>query len=272
MNILLWIQGPLYLDILNENLKILEKHKETIKIVVCTNTIVSEYNANFELIYVPDPGEDKNEKIVLNYSRQFSTTNRILFYERINDFDFILKIRSDFKIYNLTKFESLLKKLLKNPDAIIVSQFSTFHNDNALKYKLHISDWFYFGKVENIINFIAQSNRRCNVLKVYENRIYFSHWVGLETCEQAMINKRYFQNIDFYRAIIPINPLKYGLILEKYKKIFKPTNWYEFKSYIFFVLCNYTETDYNLLRLNKNIFKIIKYIKFIIIKLYIYRK
>ncbi|MEN9987050.1 MAG: hypothetical protein RLZZ585_89 [Bacteroidota bacterium] len=264
-----WIQGPFNYKILLHNYSLLLKSEINFKIIVCSNDYINFSKLkNVESIQIEDPGQDVNEKIKLNYSRQYSTTSPILHQPNILDAKLICKLRSDIRIENHKKFVKLLDYLGEN-DKIVVSSYSTMHVYNAFNYSFHISDWIYIGKPNLILELISKENRSSNVVCEAKNRIYLEHWVGIETCEQAMIDKSIFLKRNFYEIIYPINILRHGLKLEKYNYLFFPRNWRELKTVIFARLSTFTELDYKLIRLIPFSRHIIANIKTCFIKLII---
>jgi hypothetical protein len=244
-----WIQGPFNHKLFLHNYNLLLQSEINFKIIVCSNDPVDLPNLKYvESLKIEDPGQDVNEIIKLNYSRQYSTTSPILHYPNISDARVICKLRSDIKIENIGIFLKLINYIAEN-NKIVVSSYSTMHTYNAFNYSYHISDWIYIGKPNLILEMISKENRSSNVLSKEKDRIYLEHWVGKETCEQAMIDKSIFMMRDFYNVIYPINILRHGLNLEKYHYLFSPKNFKEFKTVIFARFSTFTEFDYMLIQL-----------------------
>jgi hypothetical protein len=240
---LFWIQGPYNEAVLQNNFSVLKSIGIDCHFVVCTNQNVEEKIDGIEYVFIADPGPDCNEFIKLNYSRQFSTTNRIISYSDLKSFNYIFKLRSDILIMSKKKFLGVLK-IVKSNKSIVVSSYSTMHRVNAFEYNYHISDWLYFGSTNLVRDFIAKNSRVENVLKLDKNKIYLEHWVGVETCEQAMIDPTFFHKHRFYKVIIPINLFSFGLELTKYNYLFIPKTFRQLKTVIFARLSNYTQNDW----------------------------
>lgn len=265
-NILFWIQGPIVYDILSANLFKLSKIKDIdFKIVVCTNDKIDRIIFGVEVIQIEDPGPDKNEFITLNYSRQYSTTRPILNYlDQNSNFDLVIKIRSDIEITSQKKFYRLIQKYPLNQ--ILVSSYNTMHLDNIFEYYWQVSDWLYVttpNLIKELINPIDESHE---VLKNDKNKYFLKHWVGVKTCEQAMISNAFALSNDFYVKIKPVNIYRHGLYLTKYRFLYRPKTYAEFKAYIYSHLSTYTELEFEILMKSKLLFNVIKNTKSLILK------
>lgn len=273
VKLLCWVQGPYEPDILINNLKKVKDSGLKIDIVVSSNSIINNKikTNNVKYLYFPDPGPDVNQYISLNYSRQFSTTAPLTEYLSNHNYDYVLKMRSDIEFFSMEKFSKLIKLAGTNTEALIVSEYSTMPEGNIFEYSWHISDWIYFGKPEIIKKYLAKVSYRDDVSEADGSKIYLQHWVGKKTCEQAMIDQKAILGCEFFKVIFPINLINYGLILPKYKHLFKPNSLQEFKTYLFARSAIYSENDCKLYHKCNLIYKIKRTLKNIVIQLVIWK-
>jgi hypothetical protein len=270
---LFWVQGPFDQNILNFNISQLESTNIDYKLVVCTNTndVNLERSDKLDVIIINDPGQDCNKFVCVNYSRQYSTTYPLLDYENIHEYSQVIKFRSDIKIENVSNFIKLLKRN-NDKQKIIVSCYSTMHVMNAFNYHNHISDWIYICSPDKLIRLISKTNRSVNVLSIDSEKRYIEHWVGKETCEQAMINPLFFEYNNFYKIIHPINIVKHGIVLRKYYHLFIPKTFKDVRTIVFARLSTYTELDYFVINFAPFLIKTISKIKIFLINLILIRK
>jgi hypothetical protein len=261
---LFWVQGPLEYELLYSNINKIKGELNSFKFVVCSNDFTSRNIHGIDFIYVVDPGCDENEFVKLNYSRQYSTTSPIINFLNENSFETVVKMRSDLEISNVKEF--LRTVFNRESNQLLVSSYNTMHLTNPFNYEYQISDWIYIGNSELIKQLISPINQIDLVLAKNTNTIFLKHWVGKKTCEQAMISDSFFENYDFYNCIRPINIFKCGLYLKKYKFLKRPSNWSEFKGYVFSHLSIYCAYEYRVLIINRHIFNLIVSVKTKIIK------
>lgn len=269
---LFWIQGPYNQEVLEANLNALNFLNIKFKTVVCSNTkkpknLVSGF---VEYLEVKDPGIDKNEYITLNYSRQFSTTYPIFDYLKKNDHNYVIRLRSDLKIISINKFKNLIELIKKYPNMLIVSEYNTMANKNVFNYKAHISDWIYLGTPSVIEKYLTKKKRSENILQTCQNKIFLEHWVGKETCEQAMLDQDLFKTVNHEEIIVPINIVSYGITLPKYLYLFKPRSLSEFKTYVISRASIYSQNDWALKKKAKMAYSVKKLIKDGIVRIIIF--
>ncbi len=105
-----------------------------------------------KIIYLEDPSSVKtyDNKWYINLNRQIRSNDFLLDYSR-NRYEYIVKMRSDIKLINKTKFKNELLKAIDIPKIwVLNTPTSSPRLLTPISLKDHISDWFFGGTFERL--------------------------------------------------------------------------------------------------------------------------